>query len=383
MTKGCKSAISEIAQDTFNMDQNKFAAQFTQSCKSLANYLQRTSASEGYLVAKTVRSGREQTIALPDAVDTNAPDAANLTIIRAKEVKTIAKRRLKLQDSLKKGYGTVYDQCSQEVRNKLEATDDRERTQKNQSLHKLIQKIEHICVRFDDHKQEVFNLVQALKMLFLFTQGEKDTVEEYGRNFRNLWDMVEAFSGSPGIHKGLVAGLLKEPGQVANPANITANKRKAAEEEANESVKAALLISGVEKRRYGKLKNKLANNYLLGADQYPDSFDKALRVLGNYQTTRPNIPFRGNGPEAGLAFIQQGGQRGQGHRGRGGTSGRGKAPTSGGADAGVGGGDVSTTTRGSGGERAKKINNCGDSHCYNCGSADHWAYECLQLTNEQ
>ncbi len=375
MTKSFKSAISEIAQDTFNTGQNKFAVQFTQSCKNVANYLQRTSASEGYLVAEPVRSGREQMIALPDAVDPNAPDAANLTIIRAKEVKTIAKRRLKLQDSLKKGYATVYDQCSQEVRDKLKAMDNWERTQRNQSLHELIQKIERICVGFKDHKQEVFNLVQALKMLFLFTQGEKDTVDEYGHNFRSLWDTVEAFSGSPGIHKEL--------GQVANPANITANERKAAEEDANKSVKAALLISEAEKRRYGKLKDKLANNNLLGADQYPDTFDKALHILGNYQTTRPNMPFRGNRPEAGLAFIQQGGQRGRGRGGRSGASGQGKTPTSGGADAGGGGGDVSTTTGGSGGERAKKTNICGDSHCYNCGSADHWAYECPQLTNKQ
>jgi hypothetical protein len=180
-----------------------------------------------------------------------------------------------------------------------------------------------------------------------------------------------------------VDGLLKEPGRVANPANITANERKATEEEANEWVKAALLISRVEKHRYGKLKDKLANNYLLGTDQYPDTFNKALRILGNYQTTRPNMPFRGNGPEAGLAFIQRGGQRGRGRRGRGDTSGRGKTPTSGGADAGGGGKDVSMTTGGSGGERAKKTNNCGDSHCYNCGSADHWAYECPQQTNKQ
>jgi hypothetical protein len=251
----------------FNTGQNKFAAQFTQLRKNVANYLQRTSASEGYLVAKTVRSGRKQMIALPDGLDSNAPNAANLNIIRAEEVKTIAKRRLKLQDSLKKGYATVYDQCSQDVRDKLEATDDWERTQRNQSLHELIQKIERICVGFDNHKQEVFNLVQALKMLFLFTQGEKDTADEHGCNFRSLWDMVEAFGGSLGIHKGLVDGLLKEPGRVANPANITANERKAAEEEANESVKAAFLISRAEKRRYGKLKDELANNYLLGTDQ--------------------------------------------------------------------------------------------------------------------
>jgi hypothetical protein len=181
-TKGFKSAISEIAQDTFKTGQNRFAAQFTQSWKNVANYLQHTSASEGYLVTEMVRTRREQTIALPAAVDTKAPDAADLKIIRDKEVNTIAKRRLKLQDSLKKGYATVYDQCSQEVRDKLEAMDNWDKMQRDQSLHELIQKIERICVGFDDYKQEVFNLVQALKMLFLFTQGEKDTVDEYGCN---------------------------------------------------------------------------------------------------------------------------------------------------------------------------------------------------------
>ncbi len=144
-------------------------------------------------------------------------------------------------------------------------------------------------------------------MLFLFTQGEKDTIDKYGCNFQSLWDRVEAFGGSPGIHKGLVDGLLRQPGQVSDKDNITDNERKSAKEEANESVKAVLLISGAEKRRYGKLKDELANNYLLGTDQYPNTFNKALRILGNYQTAKPNMPFRGNGPESGLAFIQRGG----------------------------------------------------------------------------
>ena len=50
--------------------------------------------------------------------------------------------------------------------------------QATQSLDKLIKRIERICVGFDDHKQSVFNLVQSLKTLFLYTQSEKDTVEE-------------------------------------------------------------------------------------------------------------------------------------------------------------------------------------------------------------
>ena len=56
-----------------------------------------------------------QVIALPPAVDKNVSDVEDQKIIRAEEVKTISKRQLKLEDSLKKGYATVYDQCLQDV----------------------------------------------------------------------------------------------------------------------------------------------------------------------------------------------------------------------------------------------------------------------------
>jgi hypothetical protein len=101
-----------------------------------------------------------------------------------------------LAESLKKGYRTVYDQCSQEVKDKLEGTDDWATTQKEQSLHNLINKIERICVGFDDHKQEV----QALKTLFLYSQNDKETVKQYGQNFHALWETVETFGGFPGVH---------------------------------------------------------------------------------------------------------------------------------------------------------------------------------------
>ncbi len=87
-------------------------------------------ASEGYLVTETMGTGtgKKQVIKLPDAINPNNLELKDKNIIRAEEVKTIAKRRLKLEDSLKKGgYTTVYDQCSQEVQIKLESTDNWER----------------------------------------------------------------------------------------------------------------------------------------------------------------------------------------------------------------------------------------------------------------
>ena len=155
-----------------------------------------------------IQTRKEQSIPLPPPVNVNALDKADLDIIQAEDVKTITKRRQKLSEALKKGYATVYGQCSQEVCDKLKSMENWDGTQKEQLLHELILKVERICVGFDDHKQKVFNLVQALKTLFLYMQSKKEMLEEYGRNFKSLRDTVEAFGGSPGIHKGLTDSIV-------------------------------------------------------------------------------------------------------------------------------------------------------------------------------
>jgi hypothetical protein len=71
----------------------------------------------------------------------------------------------------------------------------------------------------------------------------------------------------------------------------TTSKKKKVQEDVMESVKAALLISGTDKTRFGKLKDELANNYFLGTDQYLDTFKKAMRILGNYQLTKASRPY--------------------------------------------------------------------------------------------
>ncbi len=97
--------------------------------------------------------------------------------------------------------------------------------QATQFLDELIKRIEKICAGLDDHKQSVFNLVQSLKTLFLYTQSEQDTVEEYARNFQSLWDTVEAFGGSSGIHQGLVDTDSRERGSLT-PTTISWRRHK-------------------------------------------------------------------------------------------------------------------------------------------------------------
>ncbi len=63
------------------MGQNKYAAQFALHRKEVANYIQRTLANGGYLVAQMIRSGTKQLIPLPLAVDPNDSDKEDLEAI--------------------------------------------------------------------------------------------------------------------------------------------------------------------------------------------------------------------------------------------------------------------------------------------------------------
>ena len=141
----------------------------------------------------------------------------------------------------------------------------------------------------------------------------------------------------------MIDALLKDNTQVAKVGSPTTTEKKKVQEDVTESVKATLLISRADKTRFSKLKDELANNYLLGTNQYPDTFKKAMRILENHQPTKASRPYQGDGTESGLAFIQRGG-RGRGRGGWRGGAGRG-APTSKGADTGAV--DASSTTTGS------------------------------------
>jgi hypothetical protein len=79
-------------------------------------------------------------------------------------------------------------------------------------------------------------------------------------------DTVEAFGGSPNMHKALVEGILKDLGRVRNANSITDTEHRTTEQDVSDTVKAVLIISGADKRQYRKLKDELANNYLLGMD---------------------------------------------------------------------------------------------------------------------
>ena len=102
VSKAFKSPIVDITSDTFNAGQSKLSAQFTQSRKNIASYVQRSVGKGVYLLAQTIRTGVLQTIDLPPPVPTNDPGDDDLIIVREEVVRAVAKKRITLNQDLKK-----------------------------------------------------------------------------------------------------------------------------------------------------------------------------------------------------------------------------------------------------------------------------------------
>ena len=79
----------------------------------------------------------------------------------------IRKRIAKLNNDIKKGFAILYDQCSKAVKIRLETVDEWDRIDCDQSVHDLVKAIQKICVSHDDTNQDMYNVVQACKNMFL------------------------------------------------------------------------------------------------------------------------------------------------------------------------------------------------------------------------
>ena len=115
-----RSKIAEIENDTFNVGSTKFVAQFQKSRESTAYYVQRKiGGEEGYYAAQEIRTGKVSEVPLPPTLAATASDDEKA--IRVVEVQSVGKTRQKVKGARKTAFSIVFDQCSQEIKDKLKA----------------------------------------------------------------------------------------------------------------------------------------------------------------------------------------------------------------------------------------------------------------------
>ena len=99
----------------------------------------------------------------------------------------------KYNDNESNAWALIYDQCSPELKNKLEGTNGYDNVKSSNDIIKLLTMIRGYCCQFDTLNDEYMSIVKSLKNLFYFFQKTEQTNSEFHEDFMALVEVIEEY----------------------------------------------------------------------------------------------------------------------------------------------------------------------------------------------
>jgi uncharacterized membrane protein YgcG len=235
---------------------------------------------------------------------------------RTFEKQTEARRR-----NSSRVYALVLGQCSQALRNRMEAHENWARINEQSGVMELLQLIQTCMIQRQTRQKPTHSLFEAETQVYAFKQRTLANNEYYER-FKDLVTNADRLGGDIGGHSDRIDALLEDI--AADPDMPTAVERDQARDRAKDQYLAIMFLMNSDRARYGSLIRDIENEYTRGSDSYPTSLSAAYDYLVNYRGTArtPHDP-----DESGIAYYTEDGDRtgrGRGRSGRGGGRGGGR-----------------------------------------------------------
>jgi hypothetical protein len=179
----------------------------------------------------------------------------------------------------------VYNQCSNELRVKLEGTSRFKLCKKENNVIVLLPMIRGYCCQFDTLNNEYVAIVVAIKNILFFFQKATQTNSDYHEDFLAMVEVIKEYGGEGSLT--FFPNMIKKEVIAVKAANnnmgaMTGDETKEAKKSVRDKFLAALILSGANCGRYGDLKRSMAENYVTGTSKYPKSPEDVLRILNAY-----------------------------------------------------------------------------------------------------
>ena len=263
----------------YDCSDSRQADQFTKTTREIAEYVGRTYKYGGD-ARVTVENLEKATIRMPD----DLPEGANKTMERIweKEVDEYVKRKCNLEENVKTIYSLVWGQCSDIMRQKLEALDNFNTIKAEGNGVDLLKAIKSLTFNFQSQKYLPHSIHESKRRFYLFSQGKMTTVA-YHEQFLNIVEVISTIDGSIGVDPGTQKMVAREKGKTL--ADLTDADRL----EAEERYLAVAFILGADRGRYGKLIENLENDFLQNRNSYPQTVTSAYNLLINWKQDPRNL----------------------------------------------------------------------------------------------
>ncbi len=172
------------------------------------------------------------------------------------------KRFLDKEEGLERGkkklYTLVWGQCSEIMKNELEARKDYAIMTSDQDPILLLKILKSITYNFCNQKYLPASMWQTTKALYNTMQGEDEDLKSFYDRFRNQVTVIENYGGSIGKDK-----CLYENGEIFKNLSEAEQKKRENIEEAQERAREKFLdyglIANCDKKRYGNVGEDLDN----------------------------------------------------------------------------------------------------------------------------
>ena len=281
-----KSKVAELEDKVFDVGASSDPAKFSKSLKSIENYIQKNYKTCNDIL-KVIQQLKRPTLAYPkqptrvqytDANGDFDEDGFDMAKFAWKEdYKGMKYRMDKYNNNESNAWALIYDQCSPELKNKLEGTSGYDNVKSSNDIFKLLTIIRGYSCQFDTLNDEYMLIVKSLKNLFYFFQKTEQTNSEFHEDFMALVEVIEEYgeTGSLTYFPNMIKKELLSK-NITDPSQASADELKEAKGIVREKFLAALMLNGANASKYSELKRSMAENYVTGMSEYPESPGRAV-----------------------------------------------------------------------------------------------------------
>lgn len=279
---------------------------YVKTNKAIAGHVGRT-----YKYSGDIRSVVDN-LTLPTFTEpTDPPADATRTGVRIweKQVDEYVRRDTELRENIKTLYSLVWGQCTDIMRQKLEALDTFETISTTSNGLDLLKAIKTIVFQFQSQKYLPHALHEAKRRFYMCYQGKFTTTAIYLEQFQNMIDVIQQSGGGIGDDQGIIDSLIAE--RNFDVTTCTAAELEALEKDAQQQYLSVAFILGSDRSRYGRLIENLENDFLQGQNSYPKTVTAAYNLITNWKQDIRNL-MRAIGPivNDGVNFANVAGEDG-------------------------------------------------------------------------
>ncbi len=208
-----KSDVSGLENSVFEYGLAKHAAQYVETEKAIANYIQKEYTKGGPDIADAITTGQLPTVTIP-AKPTAGDEFDKRMWFHSYE--RASDKQTMLETAGKRAYVLVKGQCSPALVTKLEGTPGYENAENSQDVCKLLALIRAICCQFNVNTQGTHALAQAKRRVYVCLQKDMSNAG-YLKEFQGRVKTVETYGGSFGEEPGLLKKALETAIDPDNP----------------------------------------------------------------------------------------------------------------------------------------------------------------------